>query len=101
MSILDHFKGQTLTNDQHELLVGLECFLETNDESVFLLKGYAGTGKSFVMSGVTQYLTAQGTKFVIVAPTGKAAKVIANKTKHLATTIHRTIYRFYEEDTEP
>jgi len=101
MSISNLFKGQVLTNDQQELLTELEYFLETNDAPVFLLKGYAGTGKSFVMAGVTRYLDARGTEFTIVAPTGKAAKVIANKTKYLATTIHRAIYRFYEEDKEP
>ena len=101
MSILNHFNGQELTNDQQELLTELESFLEARYAPVFLLKGYAGTGKSYVMAGVTRYLSWLGKEFVIIAPTGKAAKVIANKTKFKATTIHRIIYKFYEQDEEP
>jgi hypothetical protein len=101
MSILNHFKGQVLTNDQQELLTELECFLETKNAPVFLLKGYAGTGKSYIMAGVTRYLSWLGKEFVIIAPTGKAAKVIANKTKFKAMTIHRVIYEFFEKDKEP
>lgn len=101
MSISNHFNGQVLTSDQQELLMELERFLETKRAPVFLLKGYAGTGKSFVMSGVTKYLGWLGKELVIVAPTGKAAKVIASKTKHKASTIHRVIYKFYEKDEEP
>ena len=101
MSILNHFNGQVLTTDQQELLMELECFLETKNTPVFLLKGYAGTGKSFIMSGVTKYLSWLGKEFVIIAPTGKAAKVIASKTKFKATTIHRVIYKFFENDEEP
>ena len=57
MSILNHFNGQELTNDQQELLTELESFLEARYAPVFLLKGYAGTGKSYVMAGVTRYLS--------------------------------------------
>tara|TARA_R110000803_G_scaffold38574_1_gene83470 strand:- start:498 stop:1958 length:1461 start_codon:yes stop_codon:yes gene_type:complete len=101
MSISKHFKGQSLTNDQQKLLTELEEFILTDLSSVFLLKGYAGTGKSYIMTGVTRYLKSLNKDFVIVAPTGKAAKVIANKTKSKATTIHRVIYEFFEKDKEP
>jgi ATP-dependent exoDNAse (exonuclease V) alpha subunit len=101
MSISDHFKGQELTNDQKELLVELESFIEAPHTHAFILKGFAGTGKSYIMAGVTRYLSWLGKEFVIIAPTGKAAKVIATKTKFKASTIHRVIYKFYENDEEP
>ena len=101
MSISDHFKGQELTNDQKELLVELESFIEAPHTHAFILKGFAGTGKSYIMAGVTRYLSWLGKEFVIIAPTGKAAKVIAGKTKFKASTIHLAIYKFYESDEEP
>jgi ATP-dependent exoDNAse (exonuclease V) alpha subunit len=101
MKISDYLSGNVLTQGQQELLVELECFLQTKTHSTFLFKGYAGVGKSFLMTGVTKYLKEQGREFVIIAPTGKAAKVIAGKTKQKASTIHRVIYSFFDTNKEP
>ena len=101
MKISDYFSNNVLTQGQQELLVELEYFFQTKTHSTFLFKGYAGVGKSFLMTGVTKYLEAQGRQFVIIAPTGKAAKVIASKTKQKATTIHRAIYSYYGTNKEP
>ena len=61
---------------------------------MFLLKGYAGTGKTFITKGLTEYFRSIGRNFVLAAPTGKASKVIAEKTKCQASTIHKSNYSF-------
>lgn len=94
ISIHDSFAGYALTDGQAELINLLERFLDGKTESVFLLKGYAGTGKTFITKGLTEYFRAVGRNYVLAAPTGKASKVIASKTKSPAYTIHKTIYSF-------
>lgn len=94
LSIHDAFAGYSLTDGQGELVNSLERFLDGKTESVFLLKGYAGTGKTFITKGLTEYFRAIGRNYVLAAPTGKASKVIASKTKSPAYTIHKTIYSF-------
>lgn len=94
INIHDSFAGYALTDGQSELVNRLEQFLDGKTESVFLLKGYAGTGKTFITKGLTEYFRAIGRNYVLAAPTGKASKVIASKTKSPAYTIHKTIYSF-------
>lgn len=94
LSIHDAFAGYTLTNGQAELVKQIERFLASNTESVFLLKGYAGTGKTFITKGLTEYFRAIGRNYVLAAPTGKASKVIASKTQSPAYTLHKTLYAF-------
>jgi len=94
VSIHDAFAGYSLTDGQAELVNSLGRFLHGGTESVFLLKGYAGTGKTFITKGLTEYFQAIGRNYVLAAPTGKASKVIASKTKSPAYTIHKTIYSF-------
>ncbi|HFN4058515.1 TPA: AAA family ATPase [Pseudomonas aeruginosa] len=106
ISIHDAFAGYTLTSGQTELVKQIERFLGSKTESVFLLKGYAGTGKTFITKGLTEYFRAIGRNYVLAAPTGKASKVIANKTQSDAYTLHKTIYSFddiaeyRDEDTD-
>lgn len=94
LNIEDAFNEYTLTEGQAELVNRLGGFLGSNTENVFLLRGYAGTGKTFITKGLTEYFRAIGRSYVLAAPTGKAAKVISEKTKSNASTIHRTIYSF-------
>ncbi|GAA6205392.1 AAA family ATPase [Thalassotalea sp. SU-HH00458] len=98
MKISDYFKGNELTKGQSDLVEELEQFLIEDDCSVFLLKGHAGVGKTFLTAGITNYLQAIQRHFVLMAPTGKAAKVIANKTNKEAKTIHRIIYSYFDSD---
>lgn len=106
LSIHDAFAGYTLTSGQAELVKQIERFLASKTESVFLLKGYAGTGKTFITKGLTEYFRAIGRNYVLAAPTGKASKVIARKTQSPAYTLHKTIYSFddiaeyRDEDTD-
>jgi len=94
LSIHDAFAGYTLTSGQAELVNQIERFLGSRTESVFLLKGYAGTGKTFITKGLTEYFRAIGRNYVLAAPTGKASKVIASKTQSPAYTLHKTLYAF-------
>ena len=94
MSMEDVFTEYRLTDGQAELVKELNSFLNHSEDNVFLLKGYAGTGKTFITKGLTEYFRAIGRNYVLAAPTGKASKVIATKTKSKAYTIHKTIYSF-------
>ena len=93
-SISGFFIGKELTKGQSSLIRELDQFLFDSGNSAFLLKGYAGVGKTFLTIGITDYLKSIGRSFVLMAPTGKAAKVIANKTNKPAQTIHRIIYNY-------
>lgn len=92
LRLRDAFDGHQLTADQERLVLELEAFLGAKDEHVFILSGYAGTGKTFITKGLSEYLGVAGRKCVLTAPTGKAARVITQKSGRLATTIHKKIY---------
>lgn len=94
IDIRDAFAEFTLSEGQSALVDRLGEFLASDAQSVFLLKGYAGTGKTFITKGLTEYFRAIGRCYILAAPTGKASKVIARKTKSEAYTIHKTIYSF-------
>jgi ATP-dependent exoDNAse (exonuclease V) alpha subunit len=64
----------------------------SNSDEIFVLKGYAGTGKTTVISTIVNNLGAINKKYVLLAPTGRAAKVIANYSNKPAFTIHKKIY---------
>ncbi|WP_026778190.1 ATP-dependent RecD-like DNA helicase [Polaribacter sp. Hel_I_88] len=81
------------TQKQTELLNLLSKFIFDNDkDAIFLLKGYAGTGKTTTISTFVNALASAGKKAVLLAPTGRAAKVIAIYSKRPAFTIHKKIY---------
>jgi ATP-dependent exoDNAse (exonuclease V) alpha subunit len=63
-----------------------------NHDEIFVLKGYAGTGKTTVTSALVNNLGQVGKKYVLLAPTGRAAKVIAGYSGKPAFTIHKKIY---------
>ncbi len=94
IDIFDCFEDVVLTDGQVQIVKQIDTFLKDTSQNVFLLNGYAGTGKTFVTKGITQYLDRIGRQFAIMAPTGKAAKVIADKTGQTACTIHRVIYNY-------
>ncbi len=98
MSLRDMFEEE-LTADQQRCIAALDGFLADDGQRVFLLKGYAGTGKTFLAGGLTEFLLTQGRMFSLAAPTGRAAKVIAKKTRQSARTIHSLIYN-YSDMTE-
>ena len=63
-----------------------------NHNEIFVLKGYAGTGKTTVIATIVNNLLEINKKYVLLAPTGRAAKVIANYSQKPAFTIHKKIY---------
>lgn len=91
IKLKEYFEKYILTDGQNSLLDKLDTFLSDNS-TCFLLKGYAGTGKTFMMKGFADFLTETKRSFKVAAPTGRAAKVISQKTKRKAYTIHKTIY---------
>jgi len=81
------------TIKQQKLLNELSNFIfNDNNRALFLLKGYAGTGKTTTISTVVNSLWKVGKKAVLLAPTGRAAKVISGYSKKQAFTIHKKIY---------
>ena len=79
---------------QIELFNRLHNFLISDDgDECFLLKGYAGTGKTTVISSLVKSLRQYNYKYVLLAPTGRAAKVISGYSSKKAFTIHKRIYR--------
>ena len=79
-----------LTKQQNEVFKKIKAFMES-DASVFILRGYAGTGKTTMVKVVADYIT-QSRNMYLMAPTGRAARVLSQKTKRMATTIHKAIY---------
>ena len=92
ISLRSFFTKYNLTDSQSKLVQKLETFISSQDSSIFLLKGYAGTGKTFITKGLTEYFQVIKRNYILAAPTGKAAKVISQKTRSAAYTIHKTIY---------
>lgn len=87
-----HFKP---TPSQSNAISALESFLteEKSEHPIFLLQGYAGTGKSFLVGAVTKAALHQRYSVRLLAPTGRAAKVLSKYCGIPAQTIHRAIYR--------
>lgn len=91
----------TPNNDQEVAIKKISKFVFNNyQNSVFILKGYAGTGKTNIISGLTKSLKSVGWKSVLLAPTGRAAKVVSNYSKQKAFTIHKKIFDYSLENTE-
>jgi len=90
--LVKHFPFEP-TSSQDLLLSKLSDFIfENNKDGLFLIKGYAGTGKTTTISTVVNNLWKIGKKAVLLAPTGRAAKVISGYSKRQAFTIHKKIY---------
>lgn len=79
-----------LTILQNKEFEQIKAFLNS-DASVFILRGYAGTGKTTMVKVIADYIK-QSRQLAMMAPTGRAARVLATKTGHKAVTIHKAIY---------
>ncbi|EPR69798.1 ATP-dependent DNA helicase [Cyclobacterium qasimii] len=93
-------KDITLNPQQADALEQIRDFLSLRGHAIFILKGYAGTGKTTLL----QYLAAELEKtkkpFSLLAPTGRAAAVLRAKTGFTAKTIHSELYHFKDIDGE-
>jgi ATP-dependent exoDNAse (exonuclease V) alpha subunit len=81
------------TGSQRDLILKLSLFLtDSSPKNIFLLKGYAGTGKTSIISSLVKTLDEFRIQYVLMAPTGRASKVLSTYTQRPAFTIHKKIY---------
>lgn len=69
-----------------------QFLFDSDPRSAYLLKGYAGTGKTSLVSALIQVLPQLRVNSVLLSPTGRAAKVLSGYSRHTALTIHKKIY---------
>jgi exodeoxyribonuclease-5 len=82
------------TDGQAIVLYHLSAFLLSQKENpTYILRGYAGTGKTTLVKTLVKTLPYIGMRYVLMAPTGRAAKVLSSYTGQEASTIHRRIYQ--------
>lgn len=81
----------TLTTQQQQVLNKIKEFIES-DASVFILHGYAGTGKTTIIKHIANYISQSKKCFFLMAPTGRASRVLEMKSGYPASTIHHAIY---------
>lgn len=81
------------TSEQDQIISDISEFIATiGNRSIFMLKGYAGTGKTTLIATIVKSLPIIGKRSVLMAPTGRAAKVLTKYSKKSASTIHKKIY---------
>ena len=86
--------GHVPTREQEQAIGVFTTFMtDHREEAVMVMRGSAGTGKTTLAAAVVRALAALGQEFVLLAPTGRAAKVFSLYSAHPAYTIHRRIYR--------
>ena len=94
VSKLRSYFSDSLTASQERLIRLLaEYTLDEEDDALLILRGYAGTGKTTALSAYVSMLADMKMKSVLLAPTGRAAKVFSHYSGMPAYTIHKKIYR--------
>ena len=89
--------GFVPTDGQRTVLYHLAAFLlSEKSHPTYLLQGYAGTGKTTLVTTLVDTLPQVGIRYQLMAPTGRAAKVLSGYTGKNASTIHRKLYRFQQ-----
>ena len=89
---LSAYIPHTPTTDQRNVIHAIAQFIQSNDD-IFVLTGYAGTGKTTLIQSIVKTLEDCNIPSVQLAPTGRAAKVLCNYTQKTASTIHKKIYK--------
>lgn len=87
------FGHEPTLEQQHAISVFAAFMTDRLEHAAMVLRGSAGTGKTTLAAAVVRALTALGQRLVLLAPTGRAAKVFSLYAGHAAFTIHRRIYR--------
>lgn len=84
-----------IPTEEQEYVMDLWCkfLLNRSDDCIFLLKGYAGTGKTSLVGALVRTMKMLKQRVILLAPTGRAAKVMGGYAESRAGTIHRHIYR--------
>ena len=91
-SFLHHLQWEA-TGDQLRLFDTIGRFLTGDDGDILVVNGYAGTGKTTAVSAVLSSMRELKVPCVLLAPTGRAAKVLSQYSGMAASTIHKHIYR--------
>ena len=81
------------TSCQDALMRDIGAFLTSDDGDILVVNGYAGTGKTTVLAAVVSAFTDLRTPCILMAPTGRSAKVLSSYTGRPASTVHKQIYR--------
>ncbi len=87
-------KPVTLKKEQQYAFDRMVEFIRDNNAKVFILKGYAGTGKTTMMKVLVEELSRRNLPYSLLASTGRAAKILSNVTNRPAQTIHGEIYKY-------
>lgn len=87
-------KNIKLTESQQRALDQMKHFVDESDDRVFVLKGYAGTGKTTLMKFLIEHLRKFNVTYCLLSTTGRAAKILSNYTGEEAKTIHSMIYSY-------
>ncbi len=87
-----------LNEEQKEALKTIQKFLDHPGPDTFVLKGYAGTGKTFLMQWLAKWLKTAERDFCLLASTGRAATVLRGKTGFETRTVHSELYNFSKVD---
>lgn len=91
-----------LTPSQQQAFNKLKDFVNGSSANTFILTGYAGTGKTTLMKTLIEWINEQNKEFQLLASTGRAAKILSNKTECETKTVHSCIYTFadFNQDIE-
>lgn len=93
-TVLDFLHFSNPTNDQKNVLVGIDSFIQSsNTDNFLIIQGAAGTGKTSIVSALVNYLNDCDRSYSIAAPTGRAARIIGKKVGASASTIHSMIFK--------
>ena len=95
---IENYFNFNITPQQLSIFNAIKGFVKDSSKDVFILRGYAGTGKTTLLDGVVKWLDKNEILFALLASTGRAAKILKDKTRTNAITIHSEIYVFNDID---
>ena len=100
LSLFEACMGVSPTDGQRQAMDAISDFVHQNssDNELFILTGYAGTGKTTLVSALVKVLHSFHRSCVLLAPTGRAAKVFASYSSQKAYTIHKLLYRVKKKE---
>lgn len=98
LDLIDFYQSSHLSSDQQRLISSLQNFLDDKSSGIYIIDGYAGTGKTFIMQGLCKYLSYKNLAHPLLAPTGRAAMILSERTYELGETIYSHIYTMHESD---
>lgn len=100
MTNIQSYSPFTFNLEQESAAGKLEDFINQDYNDVFILHGHAGTGKTTLIDALIKYLRARSIPVVLLASTGRAAKIVGEKAGTDASTVHRHIYTLDVEKTD-